>query len=48
MVVDGSGVDSILLFCLERGGKGMKCYWRLKRRQRACLGSMGRKRDTAQ
>jgi hypothetical protein len=45
-VVDGCGVDSILQFRLERGGDGMKCCRKMKRRQRARFELMGRKRDT--
>jgi hypothetical protein len=43
----GSGAVSMLWFRLERGGDGMKCCWKMKRMLYACLGSMGRKRDTA-
>jgi hypothetical protein len=42
----GGGTDSMLRFQLERGGDGSKRYQKMKRRQRARLGSMGRKRDT--
>jgi hypothetical protein len=47
-VVDGGGVDSMLQYRLERGGDGMKRCRKMKRRQRARLGSMGRKRDMVQ
>jgi hypothetical protein len=40
------GADSMLQFQLEMGGDGMKHCQKMKRRQRARLGSMGRKRDT--
>jgi hypothetical protein len=44
--VSGSGgVDSMLQFRLERGDDGMKHYRKMKRRHRAHLGSIGRKRD---
>jgi hypothetical protein len=46
-VAGGGGVDSMLQFWLERGGGEMKCYQKMKQRQRAHLGSMERKRDTA-
>jgi hypothetical protein len=47
-VAGSSGVDSMLRFQLERGGDGTKCCQKMKRMQRARLGSMGRKRDTVQ
>jgi hypothetical protein len=47
-VADSGGADSILRFCLEGEGDGMKRCRRIKRRQRACLGSMGRKCYTTQ
>jgi hypothetical protein len=40
------GVDSMLRFRLVRGGNEMNHPQKKKRRQRARLGSMGRKRDT--
>jgi hypothetical protein len=43
---DGS-TNSMLRFHLERGGDRMKHYQKIKRRQRAHLYSMGRKRDMA-
>jgi hypothetical protein len=46
--VGGRGVvDSMLRFRLEMRNDWMKYYRKMKRRQRACLGFMGRKRDTA-
>jgi hypothetical protein len=45
-VAGDSGADSMFRFRLERGGDGMKHCWKMKRRQQALLGSMGRKRDT--
>jgi hypothetical protein len=45
-VVGGNSADSMLRFRLERGGDRMKHCWKMKRRQRAHLGSMGRKCDT--
>jgi hypothetical protein len=45
MVVGSSGADLMLWFQLERGGDGTKRCWKIKRRQRAHLGLMGRKRD---
>jgi hypothetical protein len=44
----GGGEDSMLQFQLERGDDEMKCCRKMKRRQRARLDSMGRKRDTVQ
>jgi hypothetical protein len=41
----GVGVNLILLFQLERGDDRIKHYRKMKRRQRARLGSMRRKRD---
>jgi hypothetical protein len=38
---------SIVWFRLERGDDGTKHYRKMKRRQRACLGSMARKCDMA-
>jgi hypothetical protein len=32
----------------EEGGGGIKCFQKIKRGQQSHLGSMGRKRDTAQ
>jgi hypothetical protein len=43
-VTGGGDVDLILLFRLEGGGDEMKYYQKMKWRQRAPLGSMGRKR----
>jgi hypothetical protein len=43
---DGDGADSMLRFRLEWGGDGMKRCQNMKRRQRACLSSIGRKCDT--
>jgi hypothetical protein len=40
------GANLMLYFQLERGGDGMKCYRKLKRRQRARLGLMGKKHYT--
>jgi hypothetical protein len=40
-------MDSIFWFQLERGGNSTKCCRKMKRRQRAHLSSMGRKRDMA-
>jgi hypothetical protein len=37
------GADSMLRFRLKRGGDGMKHCRKMKRRQRARLGSMGSK-----
>jgi hypothetical protein len=44
-VAGGGGVDSMILFQLERRDDGMKKCWKMKRRRRVCLGSMGWKRD---
>jgi hypothetical protein len=41
-------VNSILHFRLKRGGDGTKRCQKMKRRQRAHLDSMKRKRDTMQ
>jgi hypothetical protein len=41
------GANSILWFRLEKGGDKMKRCQKMKWRQRACLGSMERKHDTA-
>jgi hypothetical protein len=46
-VTSGSGVDSMLRLQLERGDDGTKYCRKMKRRQRAHLSSMGRKRDMA-
>jgi hypothetical protein len=46
-VVNGGGAYSILWFWLERGGDRTKHYQKMKRRQRSCLNSMGRKCDIA-
>jgi hypothetical protein len=46
-VAGGGGADSMLQYWLERGGDGMKHYWKMKQRQRARLGYMGRKCDMA-
>jgi hypothetical protein len=40
------GADLILWFRLERGGDIIKHYRKIKRRHRAHLDSIGRKRDT--
>jgi hypothetical protein len=45
-VSDGGVANSLLQFQLERGGDEMKHYRKMKQRQRAHLGSMGRKHDT--
>jgi hypothetical protein len=45
-VVGGGGADSMLQFRLKRGASGTKHCWKMKRRQRARLGSMERKCDT--
>jgi hypothetical protein len=47
-VAGGGGVDSMLQFWLEMRGDGTNYCQKMKWRQRARLGSMGRKRDTAQ
>jgi hypothetical protein len=47
MVAYGGDANSMLQFRLERGGYGTKRYRKIKRRQRACLDTMGRKRDMA-
>jgi hypothetical protein len=47
-VAYGGCADSILPFRLERGGDGTKRCQKIKRRQRTCLSSMGRKHDTVQ
>jgi hypothetical protein len=44
-VASGGDADSMLRFQLERGDDMMKYYRKMKRRQRARLDSMGRKRD---
>jgi hypothetical protein len=44
-VIDGGGVDSIFQFHLERGCGGTKHCRKIKRSQRACLHSIGRKCD---
>jgi hypothetical protein len=41
------GAYSILWFRLERGEDQMKCCRKMKRRPRACLGSMEKKCDMA-
>jgi hypothetical protein len=41
----GGGADSMLYFQLKRGGDGIKCCQKMKRRQRAHLDLMRRKRD---
>jgi hypothetical protein len=46
-VVHGSGADLMLQFWFEKGGNKTKCCHKMKRMQRACLGSMGRKCDRA-
>jgi hypothetical protein len=45
-MASGGGANSMLRFRLEREGDVMKHYQKMKRRQRACLGSMERKHDT--
>jgi hypothetical protein len=45
-VTSGGGADLILQFWLERRSDRMKRCRKMKRRQRAHLGSMERKRDT--
>jgi hypothetical protein len=45
-VADGGDADSMHLFRLERRGDGTKRFQKMKQRQRAQLGSMGRKCDT--
>jgi hypothetical protein len=47
-VAGGGGADSMLQFQLERESDGMKCCWKMKRRQRVRLGSMEKMRDTVQ
>jgi hypothetical protein len=47
-VAGGGGADLILQFWLGRGGDGMKHCQKMKRRQRARLGSMGRRHDMTQ
>jgi hypothetical protein len=44
-VASGGDADSMLRFQLERGDDMMKYCQKMKRRQRARLDSMGRKRD---
>jgi hypothetical protein len=44
-VTDSGGVDSMLQFQLERRDDVMKCCRKMKRRQRAHLDSMRRKRN---
>jgi hypothetical protein len=46
-VTCGDGADLMLQFWLKIGGGGTKHCRKMKRRQRAHLDSMGRKRDTA-
>jgi hypothetical protein len=46
-VAGGSGADSMLWFLLDRGSDETKRCRKMKRRQRAHLGSMRRKRDMA-
>jgi hypothetical protein len=45
-VADGGGANSMFRFRLEERGDGTKHYRKMKWRQQACLGSMGRKCDT--
>jgi hypothetical protein len=45
-VACGGDANSMLQFWFERGGDMTKHSWKIKRRQRARLGSMGRKCDT--
>jgi hypothetical protein len=47
-VTSDGGLDSMLQFCLERGGDGTKCCQKIKRSQRAHLNSMERKCDMVQ
>jgi hypothetical protein len=47
-VVGGGGADSMLQFWLEWGDDVMKRCQKMKRKQRARLDSMRRKRDTTQ
>jgi hypothetical protein len=44
----GGWPAAVFQFWLERGGDGMKYCQKIKQRQRARLGSIGRKCDTAQ
>jgi hypothetical protein len=46
-VADAGGADFMFQFQLERRGDGKKRYRKMKRRQRAHLSSMRRKRVTA-
>jgi hypothetical protein len=46
-MVWGSGADLMFQFRLERGGDGTKCCQEMNQRQWVCLGSMGRKCNTA-
>jgi hypothetical protein len=45
-MVDDGGADLMFWFRLERGGDDMKYYRKIKQMQRACLDSIGSKRDT--
>jgi hypothetical protein len=45
-VAGGGNADSMLWFWLERRGDEVNHCQKMKRRQQAYLGSMGRKRDT--
>jgi hypothetical protein len=45
-VAGGGGADSMLQFQFESGGDRTKRCWKIKCKQRARVGSMGRKRDT--
>jgi hypothetical protein len=45
-MADDSGANLMLQFWLERGSGWTKRYQKIKRRQRARLASMKRKRDT--
>jgi hypothetical protein len=47
-VAGDGGADSMLQFRLKKGGDGTKRCRKMKRRQRANLISMGRKRDARQ
>jgi hypothetical protein len=47
-VAGDSGADSMYWFRFERGGDRTKRCRKMKRRQLAHLGFMGRKRDTTQ
>jgi hypothetical protein len=46
-VTSSGGANLMLQFRIEKGGYGTKCYRKMNRRQRAHLGSMRMKCDTA-